>query len=88
MRGTPLAEACAARVRADVAAAPGSRWNRTGKLLGSVAADGTAVVVTADRLQRDETAQLFADECVKDPTDDAAFVKALDDRITEALGDE
>jgi len=85
MKGTPLAEACAARIRADVQSAPGNRWNKTGKLLRSIAADGSAVVVTGDRLQRDELSRLFADECVNDPTNDEAFVKALDAAITKAL---
>ena len=80
-----IAEACADRIRRDVRAAPGSRWQKTGKLLASIAADENGVSVSGDRLQGDRVAQLFADECVNDPTDDTAFNRALDAEVTELL---
>jgi len=82
---TPLAESCADVIRARIRTAPGGRWLQTGTLLRSVDADGTAVTVRGGRLQRDETAALFAAECVLDPTDETAFVEALDEVITELL---
>lgn len=88
MKPSRLAEVCADKIKRDIQAQPGDRWHKSGQLLRSVRAEGTAVVVTGDRLQRDETAQLFADECVNDPTREAAFDDAIDEVITAALRDE
>lgn len=85
MKRGDLAKACAERIRADVARAPYGRWMKTGKLRDSIAADGTAVVVTGERLQRDELQRQFVRECVNDPTDDEAFEEVLDETITEGL---
>ena len=85
-KGTPLAKACADKIRRDVVAAPGNRWVKTGKLLASIDAQGSTVVVSGDRLARTELGELFAAECVKDPTDDKAFVDAIDKAVTKALG--
>jgi hypothetical protein len=58
-------------IRRRILAAPGGRWNRTGRLLGSIATiengGRISVIAGGDRLQRDELAQKFADEII--PTD-------------------
>lgn len=80
----PAAKAMAVRIKREIATAPGNRWNKTGKLLGSVRADGEQVVVASDRLQRDELAERFSDEIVPADLDEAtsdAIAQAVYDSI-------
>lgn len=82
-----VTKAAASHVR-DTIASHGERWNRTGRLRESIKAEGDQVVCTAgDRLGDDDIAQRFADECLTDPTDERAFVAALDEAVTDALTD-
>lgn len=85
MKRGDLAKACAEHLRGEVRRKPYGRWLRTGRLLDSIRAEGTAVIVTGERLQHEGARRQFLRECVNDPTDDAAFVQVLDDTITEGL---
>lgn len=69
-----VADSLADQVKQSISSQPGDRWNKTGKLLGSIrsaaSGDGTAAVVaSADRLQDDELAQRFADEVLANDLD-------------------
>lgn len=88
MKRGDLAKSCAESIRNDVRTRPFGRWVKSGKLLDSIRADGTAVVVDGDRLQRDDTKRQFVRECVNDPTNDTGFEKVLDETITEGLSGE
>ena len=79
---TPAAKAVADRIKRAIAAAPGTRWNKTGRLLGSIKANGEQVVAAADRLKSDEVAARFADEIM--PTD---IDQKTHDAIAQAVYD-
>jgi hypothetical protein len=81
-------KALAELIKRRIVSAPGNRWNKTGRLLRSIAAverhDGVSVVATSDRLQRDEVAQLFADEIL--PGDiDASTRTAIAEAVFDAF---
>jgi len=71
---TATGEALAELIKERIRSAPGNRWNKTGRLLASISSvekkDGVVVVAGNDRLQRDETAQLFAQEVLPRDLDD------------------
>ena len=94
LRLAPVAAAIAAKIKSAIGAAPGDRWDRTGKLLGSIrmveAASGSVAVAHApDRLQHESLRQKFADECLPDPRTDMrvrnAIAKVVHDAITVAV---
>lgn len=67
--GKALAETVKERIRMA-----GGRWNKTGKLLNSIESidkkGGQLVVTVSDRLSRDETAEMFANEILTNLLDD------------------
>ena len=66
--GKSMAETVKDRIRGA-----GGRWNRTGKLLNSIKSiekkGGQLIVTVSDRLERDETMEMFADEILKNYLD-------------------
>jgi hypothetical protein len=82
-----VAKALAEKVKRDIEAQPGTRWDRTGKLKRSIAAQGDAVVVTtSDRLGDDDVRQLFASEVLDgDQTEDRQVLEAIDAALADAI---
>jgi hypothetical protein len=83
------AAALALVVKQAIIAQPDSKWNRTGKLLSSVAVDGSEVVTSTDRLQRDELVERFDREVMPfDVSDDRRVTQAIEDAVDAMLGEE
>ena len=81
----PVAEATADVVKRAIAAQPGHKWDRTGRLRGGIRAVRNNVEHPSDRLQHDALKQRFVDEVVPaDPTTDSGVTRALE-QIVDAM---
>lgn len=90
LRMAPIATAIVARVKSAIESAVGDRWDKTGRLLSSVrmveSPTGAAgVAIAEDRLQNEHTRQLFADECLPDPTNDTRVRNAIAKVVHDAI---
>lgn len=82
-----ITDALAHELRQAVESQPGERWNRTGHLKASIQGTDGAVTIAADRLQRDDLAQRFADEVMLSaPTENQRVQAAVEKAAREAIG--
>jgi hypothetical protein len=82
------ADAMALVVKDAIRSQPGSKWHRTGRLLGGIRADGGNVTGPSGRLEGDDLAERFDDEVMPtvitaDRRVAAAIVKSVDDMFKE-----
>lgn len=82
-----IAEAAAQAVKADIAAAPGDRWDRTGHLRAGIKASGGTVSVPSDRLQRPELVERFRAEIASasNPLAEPVVQRAIEAAIADAV---